>query len=79
MKWGELFREARKAGRLTQPEASRLVDVSTQTVSNWECLRSEPWASQQDTILAKVRGAAVAVEPLAEPAGRDRRRISDLI
>ena len=77
MTFGAQLKNARQAARMTQPETARLLDVSTQTVSNWECERSTPWPSQQDKLLAAIGAKAVAVEPLAPPAGR--RRISDLI
>ena len=39
---------------LTQAELAGLLDVSSQTVSNWECGANEPWPRQQVDILGKL-------------------------
>ena len=39
---------------LTQVELAAALEVTAQTLSNWECGRSTPWQKQQLVILARL-------------------------
>lgn len=55
--FGEACRARRDALNLTQAELAARLDVTVQTVSNWECGRSVPWPHKQQTILMALQPA----------------------
>lgn len=51
------IRQRRDALALTQLELARLLQVSSQTVSNWESARCEPWPRERVRYLALLNPA----------------------
>ena len=66
MTFPSTIKRYRLAASLTQAELARHLGVSLQSVSNWETGRRVPWASRQDSILAR----AASLQPA--PVGRPR-------
>lgn len=69
MTWSAWIFSERKRLGLTQAQLANLLDVDTQSVSNWECGRNEPWAKTQERIAAR----------LAREIGPERTRVIDRI
>jgi transcriptional regulator with XRE-family HTH domain len=63
MTFSEQVRSVRHAKGMTQQELATLLGTDKQTVSNWECGRTEPWPKDQIKILGQL---------LALQAGRRR-------
>jgi DNA-binding transcriptional regulator YiaG len=51
MTFAEHIREARDRLQLTQADLAARLQVSTQTISNWERGRSVPWPDDQERYL----------------------------
>ena len=54
MTFPERLVQTRHALRLTQAELARALDVTPQTLSNWECGRTAPWPKQLDAVRWKL-------------------------
>jgi transcriptional regulator with XRE-family HTH domain len=55
---------ARKALHLTQAELAARLGVDKQSISNWECGRSQPWPRDREAFLKQLEATAPkAVRP----------------
>lgn len=74
MNFGQQVLSTRQALHLTQAELARVLERTTQTVSNWECEVTAPWPREQTKILSRLLDlshAAGGVQPtLAIMAGQ---------
>jgi transcriptional regulator with XRE-family HTH domain len=71
MTFSTTIRQHRLRLNLTQAELAVRLDVDKQSVSNWECGRSSPWAKHQAEILQKLGEM--------QPTARARCRVIDRI
>lgn len=67
MTFPQTLKATRQSLKLTQGELARRLDVSPQTISNWECGRNAPW----DAELAGVTARLATLRP-ARPRVSDR-------
>lgn len=73
---GVALTEAREALGMSQAVAARVMGVSGQSMSSWECERVKPWGKNAEKIAnfilagekAKARGMKVKAEPELEPS-----------
>lgn len=68
MSFGQTVKDNRKRLGLTQAQLATLLDVDTQSVSNWECGRNTPWAGERSRI-----------ETILQDRPGRRRRVIDRI